>query len=267
MSSPTSSSNRPSTLEAALARAGERPRFLVADDTVDEGRLLANQTAIHIELDAPRATWLARLLTRVGVDERSIPLVTATPGLRRSWIGAVVIALMFALSAASSSQAEGVERIVVFLTMAPLVPLLGVALAFGRGVDPTHEIVIAAPMDSFRVFLVRAVTVLAASASILLVGSVLVPEGGGARVAWLLPAIAATVATMALATRVEPRLAAGVTAAAWITIVVTVTQTADPAAMFGAVTQMVCVAVIVFGGAIFHRRRRRLDVLSGDSTP
>ena len=253
-----------STLEAALTRAGQRPRFLAGVPTVDRSRAGANLAAIQAEVDAPRVPWLARLLRRLGVREQTIPLVTATPGLRRSWLAAVVVALLFAIGAASDSQAEGVERIVVFLTMAPLIPLLGVALAFGRGVDPTHEIVIAAPMDAFRVFLVRAATVLATSTVILLVASAMVPEGGLARIAWLLPAVAATAATMALATRIDPRYAAFAVATAWVTIVVIINQTTDPATTFGPVTQVVCLVIAFAGAIVFHQRRRRLDLLSED---
>ena len=261
------SQNRPSPLETALARAGERPRFLAGDATVDPARSLANRAAIEAEIDAPRASLLARVLPRLGVSEQTVPLVTATPGLRRSWLAAVVVALLFALGAASDSQAEGVERIVVFLTMAPLIPLLGVALAFGRGVDPTHEIVVAAPRDTFRVFLVRAATVLATSTIVLLLASVMVPEGGAARIAWLLPAVAATSATMALATRIDPRYASFTVAAAWIAIVVVVNQVTDPATTFGPATQLVCVVVAVAAAVVFHQRRRRLDLLSEDQRP
>ena len=251
-----------SPLEEALARAGQRPRFLGDDPNFDPSRALANLAAVRAELDAPRPPGLARLLLRLGVNERTIALVTATPGLRRSWLAAVMVALLFAIGTASDSQAEGVERIVVFLTMAPLIPLLGVALAFGRGVDPTHEILIAAPLDAFRVFLVRAATVLGTSTAILLVASVMVPEGGVTRIAWLLPAVAATAATMALATRIDPRPAAFVVAAAWVTIVVIVNQATDPATTFGPVTQVVCLVIAGAGAIVFHHRRRRLDLLT-----
>ena len=257
----------PTELETALVRAGQRPRFMAGDTSMDPHRLVANRIAVEVELDASRPTRLARLLARVGVAEGTIPLITATPALRRSWLAAIVVALLFAVSAASNSTAEGAERIVTFLTIAPLVPLLGVALAFGRGVDPTHELVLAAPMDAFRVFLVRAATVMSTSTVILLIVSLLVPDGGAARVAWLLPALAATAVTTALATRFEPRLAAGVVAAAWVSIVVVVSQATDPAAMFGPATQLVCLALAVAGGVVFHRRRLRIDTIAVEGNP
>ena len=254
-----------SQLEAHLAEARARPRYLAGPAIdVDPGRMAANLAAIVAELDAPRPTRLARLLELVGVDELTVPLVTATPGLRRSWIASVVIALLFAIQAATNSTADAdVERIIVFLTMAPLIPLLGVALAFGKGVDPTHELVLAAPMDSFRVFLARAITVLSASTAILLLASVLVPTGGAARVAWLLPAVAVTAATMAVATRLEPRVSSGVVATVWLAVVLIVSQTTSAAAMFGPITQVASLAVAIAGGALFVSQRRRLDQLDG----
>ncbi len=251
-------------VEAALGRAGQQPRFFAGPDAGpdDSARMEANFAAISAEIDAPSPGLLARILKRFGADDRIVPLVTATPALRRSWLAAVAVALLFALNAASGSAAEGTDRIVIFLTIAPLVPLLGVALAFGPAVDPTHEVAVAAPMDGFRLFLVRSVTVFAASTGMLLIGSLLVPAGGVARVGWLLPALATTVVAMAAPTRVDARAAAGAVAATWVVLVVVVSQITDPGAMFGPITQLASVAVAAGAMGAFLRRRRQLDELS-----
>jgi hypothetical protein len=250
------------SLEAALARAAGRPRFLASETMPDASRLAANFAGIEAELDAPRPSRLALVLRRIGVDERTIPLITATPSLRRSWVIAISIAVLFAINTASTSTAEGIDRIIVFLTMAPLVPLLGVALAFGPAVDPTHEIAVAAPLDGFRLFLVRSVTVLSTSTAVLLIGSVLMPEGGGYRVAWLLPSLAVTTVTMALATRFSARRAAAAVGVAWLVLVMIVAGTADASAAFGPAVQVSSLAVSVVGFVTFMRRRQRLDSLS-----
>jgi hypothetical protein len=250
-------------LEAALGRAAERPRFLADGSAMpDPARMVANFAGIEAELDAPPLSRLARVLGRVGVDERTIPLITATPSLRRSWLISIVIAVLFAINAASTSNADGVDRIVVFLTMAPLVPLLGVALAFGPTVDPTHEIAVAAPLDGFRLFLVRSITVLSTSTTVLLIGSILMPEGGGYRVAWLLPALAVTTVTMAAATRFSARRAAAVVGVAWLLLVMIIAGAADTAAAFGPSVQIVSLVISVAGLVTFTRRRQRLDALS-----
>ncbi len=248
--------------DAAMQRAAQRPRFLAGSAPVEPTRMAANLAAIEAELDAPTPSRLARILTRFGVREGTVPLITATPALRRSWGVAVGIAVLFALSAAGNATADGVDRIVVFLSLAPLVPLAGVALAFGPAVDPTHEVAVAAPIDGFRLFLIRTLTVVGASTAVLLAASLLVPEGGVHRIAWLLPAFAATTATMALATRVDPRVAAAGVAALWLLIVTTAVAATDAATAFGPTTQVLSLFVIGFGAVAFVRQRRRLDTVS-----
>lgn len=223
-----------------------------------DARLAENLLVISAELDAPPMSRLERSLRRLRVPDLTVPLVTATPALRRSWFVAVVIAVLFALSATSNQTGVGADRIGVFLGLAPLVPLAGVALAFGRGVDPTHDLVIAAPRDTFGVFLIRALTVLVASSLILLAASALLPAGGAYRVAWLLPALAITTLTMAmtLTTRfVDPRRVAAVLAAAWTLTVVVLAQATSVAATFGPPTQLVSATVAAAAAlALFHRR-------------
>ncbi|MEO0493679.1 MAG: zf-HC2 domain-containing protein [Actinomycetota bacterium] len=256
-------------LEAALARAGERPKFLAGADAAsspgpDLHRVAANFAAVEAELDAPRSSRLARILRRFGVADTTIPLITATPALRRSWIIAVAIAVLFAANAATSTQATGADGIIAFLTVAPLVPLAGVALAFGPGVDPTHDVAVAAPVNGFRLFLIRAITVVAASCVILLLTAWALPTGGWFRIAWLLPALAVTTVCLAASTRVDPRVAAGGVSIAWLTIVLFANQAGGAEAAFGLIAQLIAVFVAVGGFLVFASNRRRLDTLSVD---
>lgn len=250
------------TLETQLRRAGAAdPRTLAGSPTVDPQRLATNRAAVDALLLAPSPSWLERLLRRFGVGEAATRLVTATPGLRRAWVVAVVGAMLFALSVASSSTEAGPDRIVTFLTLAPLVPLLGVALAFGSGVDPTNETLMAAPIDGFRVFVLRAVTVLTASIVILAVASVLVPEGGWHRVAWLCPALALTACTSALSTRLEPRRAATVVGVGWLVLTIVVVNIPDqPSDAFGPAMQILSLIVAAGAGAVLVQRRRCFDI-------
>ncbi|MEM9201750.1 MAG: zf-HC2 domain-containing protein [Actinomycetota bacterium] len=255
-----------SPLEDALSRAGERPRFLAghaaADTNRDLHRMAANFAAIEAEIDAPRPSRLARVLRRVGVAETTVPLVTATPSLRRSWIVAVLIAVLFALNAAASSSADGAERIVGFLTVAPLIPLMGVALAFGPGVDPTHDVAVAAPVDGFRLFLIRATTVVTASCGVLCAVAFFMPEGGWYRLAWLLPSLATTTVALALSTRLGARRGAGVAAIGWLLLTLVMVDNTSTTATFGAIAQLLSAATAVIGYVLFAHFRRRLDQLS-----
>lgn len=245
-------------LERQLMQAAGRPQRF-GGVAVDPGRLQENLLAVYAELDAPPESRLARVLRRLGVPDLTVPLVTATPALRRSWFAAIAIAVVFSLSVASNATGTGVDRIVVFLTLAPLVPLLGVALAFGRGVDPTHDLVVAAPRDTFSVFLIRSLTVLAASALVLLLGSLALPAGGVYRIAWLMPSVALSALMLAASSRFEPRRVAIGLSVSWLGVVVVVVNAAAATTMFGGATQIAAAAVALGAGWIVARNRTGFD--------
>ncbi|MDH3706784.1 MAG: zf-HC2 domain-containing protein [Acidimicrobiia bacterium] len=249
-------------IEDELRRAGAGdPRSLAGPAPVDPRRLGVNRAGVDALLLAPSPSWLERLLSRLGVGEAAARLVTATPGLRRAWLVAVLGALLFAFSVASSSTDTGPDRIVTFLTVAPLVPLLGVALAFGSGVDPTNETLMAAPIDGFRVFVLRAITVLVASITILGAASLLVPDGGWHRVAWLFPALAVTLTASALSSRLDPRRAATVVGVGWLALTLVIVNVPEqPSDAFGLALQFVSVLVAAAAAAVLVQRRSHFDI-------
>ncbi len=257
-------------IERQLGAAAADPQHLAgpipgpgSDAPLLDRRIENGLHAMHAELDAPSEPRLARLLRRIGVPDLVIPLVTATPGLRRSWFAAVTIAVLFALSAASNNQAVGVDRIGVFLTLAPLVPLLGVALAFGKGVDPTHDLVVAAPRDTFAVFLIRATTVLIASSILLLLCAVVLPAGGAYRLAWLLPSLAITATTMWLSATWPAQRVAAVIASGWVLGVLVASGAASTAATFGPVMQGLSGALAVVASWALFRHRQHFNGAGG----
>lgn len=245
-------------LEHALGAAMQRPQ-LFADSNISTDRLQENLLAINAELDAPVESRLARLLRRLGVPDLTIPLVTATPALRRSWFVAVAVAVLFALSVASNQSSDGVDRIVVFLVMAPVVPLLGVLLAFGRGVDPTHDLVVAAPRSTFMVFLIRSLTVLAASSVVLLVSSLLLPTGGFYRLAWLAPSIAVTATSLLLSSWLDARRATVSVAIAWVVLATIGGGVLETTTLFGPTAQLLWLVVAALASAVLWRSRNRFD--------
>jgi hypothetical protein len=95
-----------------------------------------------------------RLLVRLGVADHTARLLAATPALRGSWLLAVAVTLAFAVLAAWARP--GPDAILAFLCVAPLLPLAGIAVAYGPGIDPTYEIGLAAPLRSFRLLLLGA---------------------------------------------------------------------------------------------------------------
>ena len=104
-------------------------------------RLQRGKEAVLDAINSPRRGPFEALLIRAGITDATARLVAATPSLRVSWFAAVTLALGFAVVAANQSHAG----LLIFLVIAPLLPMIGVAAAFGPGVDPTYEIGLAAP--------------------------------------------------------------------------------------------------------------------------
>jgi ABC-2 type transport system ATP-binding protein len=110
---------------------------------------------------------------------------------------AVAAALTFGVAAAHQSS----RGLAFFLIVAPMLPLAGVAVAFGPGVDPTYEIGLASPMRSLRLLLVRAAAVLATTAPLAAAAGLLLPV-----VDWAVRRVASAVAGI---DRHEPRAVDG----------------------------------------------------------
>lgn len=142
------------------------------------------------------------------------------------------------------------------MAIAPLVPVLGVALAYGPGIDPAHDMTVATPLSGFRLLPIRAVAVLATSVVFGGVGGALIAQSHGVRVvAWMLPALALTTATLALATVVATRTAAAITAGGWLIGVAVVARAADEFTMFGGPAEPMYALGALLGGTLLLLRR------------
>lgn len=215
---------------------------------------------IVAELDAPQPGPVERLLRRLGVPEHLARLLAATPALTGSWIGAVAIALGFAVTAAHLGGTDA--WLLVFLGAAPLVPLAGVAAAYGPGIDPAHEIGVAAPMSGWHFLQLRTTAVLVVSVLLGGIASLALPQVGWLAIAWLLPGLAATALTIALATLVPSRWAAIGVAAVWLGLVSRAARSlADPLSVLAAPAQAACAVLLVVATAVTVVRRQRFDVL------
>ena len=137
------------------------------------------------------------------------------PALRGPWIVALVLVCAAAVGLAYRAGYDGARPLL--LTLAPVLPLLGVALSYGPGADPMYEITAAAPSGGLRLLLTRAAVVLAVSLPVLTaVGAVLPgPPGAPGAAAWLLPGLALVLAALALGSYVGCRTATGIVAACW----------------------------------------------------
>ncbi|GAA0383854.1 hypothetical protein Acor_70320 [Acrocarpospora corrugata] len=198
------------SVEAHLL-ACERCRGSVAG-AVPADRLGRLWREVADAVDAPGPGPFERLPRWAGIDEPTARLLAAAHSLRLPWLAANAVALLFAVLAAGVDDRWGM---LWFLGLAPVLPVAGVALAFGRGADPAHEIGLAAPYSAFRLMLARAAAVLVTSAGLAFVAGFAALGRDWAVVAWLLPALALTALTL-LPSRFEPAYGGAALTLLWL---------------------------------------------------
>ena len=188
---------------------GCRARLTTAALDAEPALLDDGWAGLDAALDAPVPGPIERLLGWAGVPGHTARLLAATPALRLSWIGAV--ALTLALTAALANAAAPV----VFLAAAPLLPLLGVAVSFGPGIDPTHEMALVAPISALRLLLLRVLAVVAVNAALCGLACLALPDRDLSAAGWFLPSLALTVLALLLGTRLGIVPAAAAVGAGW----------------------------------------------------
>ncbi|GAA3012638.1 zf-HC2 domain-containing protein [Streptosporangium longisporum] len=226
--------------------------------------LTAGWERIADAVDRPRPRPVARILRRCGVPEHVAVFLAATPALARGWLVAVTATVAAAVAVAhlvdSTGAAWTVHPLLFFLTVAPVLPLAGIALAYGPRVDPVHETQAATPMAGSRSLLLRALAVLVCAIVLTGLATPLLPGPPGLAAAWLLPALALTATTLALATRVAPPVSAAVLIVAWSCAVLTTGGlTGDGLVLFSPAAQILYGAATVLLIPLVHLRRARFD--------
>jgi hypothetical protein len=228
---------------------------------VDARRAEAIFHEVVDRVDAPRRSPLERILVRLGVGEATARLVAATPTLRGPWLLAVAGVL-----ALSAWAAQGDQRFLrMFLVVAPLGPLAGVAVAFAGGLDPTREIGLAAPYPGLRLLLVRTAAVLSVTVPVVAAAGLALPGSGWLAAAWLLPTAGLTCAALALTGRLSPVVAVGAVAAAWVAVTAPITLAGHDDVAFGVGGQAVWLALAVAGGAWLAATRNTVTLKLGRS--
>ena len=245
------------SVEAHLERCSACQLRLVP--SADLPRLDAVWAEVEDALDAPRAGLLERLLLRAGVASDTARLVAVTPSLQRSWITGTVLALTLALLVAHSGE----RGVAMFLALAPVLPVAGIAVAFGPRTDPFHEVALAAPYSSFRLLLVRSAAVLAATTALAVPVTLLLPSTPLVAAAWLLPALALAVTSLALATRIDPVVSSAGLSALWLVGALSgLAPSRDPLVVATAVPQLLALVLLAASGAVLLQQRRA-PLLSG----
>lgn len=198
------------SVEAHLASCAECRDHLAT--LADRIRLDRSWSVIVDQLNGPPTTLLERALVRLGIGEPRARLVALTPVLRSPSALAMVAAL-FGIAALNVVNGNEVN-LYVFLVVAPLLPLAGVAAAFGSIGDPVRELAASTPTSAFELLLVRTLTIVGVTTLVTAGASAVMPYGW-ASAAWLLPSLGLTALVMALATWMPVQHAGVVVGGVW----------------------------------------------------
>jgi Putative zinc-finger len=232
----------------------------------DRRLLDAAKVSLDDQLDATTAPGPVRFLRAVGLSDADAAVAGASFALPASVMLAGSSALAFAVAA--SAMGRGGFALTFFLIVAPLLPLVGVALAFGPRVDPTHELSTACPMSTGRMLLLRSVVVLGVCLPVIALLSPLVSTTPLA-FAWVLPALALAAGTLALGTWVPMARAAVGLGVLWVTCAIIGIRGASRASaeafagsldVFQLSGQLLCAVVLVAAIAVLTFRLSSYEV-------
>lgn len=207
----TSGSIAGASVEQHLVRC-EECRNAVAGLVPIEG-VPGDWDQVLAQVSAGRSGRVERGLTRLGLQVGDAVVIAATPVLRVAWAAALAVVLGFILLASMLGHDGGRA---LFLVVAPLLPVVGVAAAYGPSTDPSYELVVGAPYRMMRLILLRTAAVLVTAMPVMTAAGFLLPWRGVVAVAWLLPSLAFTVAVLGASVWVDPSAAAGAIAVGWI---------------------------------------------------
>ncbi|MEU9349243.1 zf-HC2 domain-containing protein [Streptomyces sp. NPDC048278] len=141
------------------------------------------------------------------------------------WVAMVVAVTLLALlldltgtvPGTGTGTGSGVSLVLLF---APVLPVLGVAASWSRGLDPAYELTASVPRAGLYLVLRRTAAVLAVVVPALLLGGWATGVTGVTAAQWLLPCLAFTSTTLALGGVVGVTRAAGWLVAGWAAVVV-----------------------------------------------
>lgn len=213
-------------------------------------------------IDQPRHTFIERTLVRLGMPDDLARVVGATPGLRLAWLVTTVVLAVVAIATARDTGSDA-----PFLLLAPLVPLGSVALAFLPTEEPGGEAAAATPLFGVSLVIRRSLAVLAPTFAILAVAGLAQPDLADGGAVWILPGLALTLGSLALATYVRVTTAVPTLAFAWVTLLASVSlidSRALPIAdteVFGPAGQATALGLGLVAAAALYVRRDRFSTM------
>jgi len=203
-----------------------------------------------------RAPALDRTLIRLGVHDDVAGIVAATPSLRSSWMLAALAAAAFAAWGGNDDP----RLLTVIAILAPILPVAGVAAAYGPWADPMFEVTQASPASGFRVLLLRSIAVLLSAGVLVAVATLLVPSTGIDALAWILPSLALCSTSLMLATFMPLSRAAALVAFAWLALAAFVAAKQPALTLLRGPAQLGFTLVTVLSSLIVARRRNHLEI-------
>ncbi len=138
------------------------------------------------------------------------------------WLAMVVSVTLLALLL--DMVGTGSDEVSLVLLLAPVLPVLGVAASWSRGLDPAYELTASVPRAGLYLVLRRTASVLAVIVPALLVGGWVT---GVTAAQWLLPCLAFTSTTLALGGVIGVTRAALALVAVWAGVIVAPTLAAS----------------------------------------
>ncbi len=219
---------------------------------VPAGSIANGWEAVLAAVEMPQPTPAERFLLRIGLSPADTVIIATAPRILMAWFTALVCVLGFTLVARDVGGQDGM--LVAFLLAAPLLPVVGVALAYGPGADPAYEAVLASPYRMLRLVLLRSAAVLAVALPLIAAVGLLLPISTTAAVAWLLPAAGFVVAVLGVSAWVNPEYAATAIAAAWVCAVAWSVRAGDPLAVIAPLSMLGYAVLLAAAGVILAGR-------------
>lgn len=201
------------SLERHVERCGDcRGRITPFADTP---RLEDAWDEVRARVEQPRLPWLLRQAGRLGLPEPTQILLAAAASLRAAWLSGAFIALGFAVLAALVSG----DALWPFLLVAPVIPVLGVAMSYGSFEDSFEALSATAPYGRTRLVILRTLAVLVTTVPAACLLGLALPGPTWVAAAWLGPALAMLSLLLSLASFLGPRVAAPIVVLVWCGVV------------------------------------------------
>ena len=255
-----------SVIEAHLMNCASCRAELANVSTSDLDGLVSQQVVwdgVLERVDRPTRSITERFLSAMRVPTDTAKLLATTPALRLSWLAAVAFVAALAV-AAGRMDGDGPWPL---LLIAPLLPVAGVATAYGPALDPTYEIGVAAPMSGLRLTMLRTLAVTATTIPLLVVAALVAHGGGWTVFGWVLPSFALVAITLALSTAISPERAGVVVGVGWLVAVVVLIDRdragdfVEKSSIFSSSGQTTVAVVAAIGAAIVATRKTCFDVM------